>query len=129
MLDTATPNLETPKRARRWRTTFIVLTAILLVCGLGICAAIFTAFTSNKYIAAAGLPAPDRGFQTGSIYGYDVWLWDCYQNKHIAVYRTSAEMTAGLYERQEVPCGELTPIETQLANVEPKRDRDPSAFW
>ena len=118
-----------PKRTRRWKWVFIAFTVILLVCAFGIAAAVFTACTSNKYIAAAGLPAPDRGYQTGTIYGYDVWIWDCYQNKHIAVYRSSAEMTAGMYERQETPCGQLTPIEQKLANDEPKRTRDPSAFW
>lgn len=118
-----------PKRTRRWKWVLIAFTAIILVCLLGLGTALFTACTSNKYIAAAGLPDPDRGFQTGSIYGYDVWIWDCYHNKHITVHRTSAEMTAGMYERQETACGQLTPIEIQLADDEPKRTRDPSAFW
>lgn len=124
-----TPDPNETKRTRRWRGVAIAFTAILLLCGFGIFAAVFTACTSNKYIAAAGLPDPDRGFQTGSIYGYDVWIWECYQGKHITVHRTSAEMTAGIYERQETPCGQLTPIEIQLAGDEPKRTRDPSAFW
>jgi hypothetical protein len=118
----------TPNRSNTRRYLLLGCTAVLLLCALGVGASIFTACTSNKYIAAAGLPPPDSGFQTGTIYGYDVWLWDCFQNQHIAVYRYSAEMTAGLYERQQVPCGELTPIELQVANEE-KRSRDPANFW
>lgn len=116
-----------PSPRRKWLLTSVAV--ILLVCAFGVAAVVFTACTSNKYIAAAGLPDPDRGYQTGTIYGYDLWIWECYQGKHIVVSRYSSEMTRGLYNREVTPCGELTPIELQVADVEQKRDFDPSAFW
>ncbi len=110
----------------KWFITGAVV--VLLLGAFGVAALLFTACTSNKYIVAAGLPNPDSGFQTGTITGYDVWIWECYQNKRIVLWRTSAEMSAGPYTRQEAPCGEQTPIEIQLAN-ERKRERAPHAFW
>jgi hypothetical protein len=108
---------------------FLAVGAILvLLCVCGAAAFVFTTFTSNKYIAAAGLPNPDSGYQTGTIYGYDVWVWECYQNKHIVLWRTSAEFTAGQYTREEAACGERTLIEVKLQG-EQKRVRDPKNFW
>lgn len=89
---------------------------------------LLAACSSNKYVVAAGLPAPNSGFQTGTVHGYDVYIWDCYQTKRIVVYRESAEMRVGPYMREEALCGEMTPIETKLAN-ERKRTLDPSRFW
>lgn len=111
---------------RRWILTAGI--AVTLLCVAALCAILFTACTSNKYIAAMGLPDPDSGFQTGTVAGYDVWIWDCHQGKRIVVWRTSAEMTAGAYTREETTCGGQTPIELKLAN-EKKRERDPAAFW
>jgi len=100
----------------------------LFLCAALALAFLFTACSTNKNAVAAGLPDPDRAFQTGTAYGYDVFLWDCYQGKHIAVYRTSAEMRAGPFEREEVACGELAPIEVKLAG-ERQHDLDPKSFW
>jgi hypothetical protein len=115
-----------PSNRRKW--LFAAGITLTLFCTLAVCAVIFTACTSNKYFAAAGLPDPDRGYQTGTIYGYDVYIWDCYQGKRIVVWRTSAEMTVGQYAREEAACGGQTPIEIRLADEE-KRERDPSSFW
>lgn len=118
--------MNTPSGSKpKWNLTTVAFS--LLLCALVVAG--LTACSSNKSVVAAGLPDPDRGFQTGTVAGYDVWIWECYQDKHIVIYRTSAEMTAGMYEREETPCGELTPIELKLADVEPKRERDPSTFW
>jgi hypothetical protein len=113
---------------RRFKWIPAIAVGIPLLCVLLLALILISACSVNKAIVAAGLPQPDSAFQTGTIYGYDVYLWECHQGRHIAVFRTSSEMTTGQFERQEVPCGELTPIEIQLAD-EPKRVRDPKRFW
>ena len=117
--------------APRSKTLKWILTAGLvttLLCAFAVLAFLFTACSFNKYVIAAGLPTPDRGYQTGSIYGYDVYIWECYQSKHIVVWRTSAEMSAGPFTREETACGATTPIEEKLV-TETKRERDPHSFW
>lgn len=89
---------------------------------------VFTSCAFNQYIIAAGLPNPDAGFQTGTVVGYNVYIWECYQGKRIAIYHETSEMYSGPYKREEVPCGEMTSIEKSLANV-PKRPLNPNAFW
>jgi hypothetical protein len=120
--------MATTTRPNRLKWVVSALGILLLVCVAGVVIVFISSCSVNKYIVAAGLPAPDSGFQTGSIYGYDVFIWDCYQGKHIVLYHTSSEMTSGPYSRQETACGELAPIEIQLAN-ERKRILDPSRFW
>lgn len=115
-------------RPGKTKRLLVIAVVILVLCAFAALAVVFTACTSNKYIVAAGLPDPDSGYQTGTIYGYDLWIWDCYQSKHIVLWRTSAEFTVGQYTREESPCGAQTPIEIKLAN-EPKRERDPKSFW
>lgn len=102
--------------------TWLAGTAVSLMLVL------LSACSSNKYVVAAGLPAPDSGFQTGTAFGYDVYIWECYRGKRIVVYRESAEMRVGPFVREEAACGAMTPIETKLAN-ERKRVLDPSRFW
>lgn len=107
----------------------VVGTRVLtLACAAGLMVLLLAACLSNKNAVAAGLPAPNSGFQTGTVFGYDVYIWDCYQDKRIVVYRESAEMRVGPYMREEAECGGMTPIETKLAN-ERKRTLDPSRFW
>jgi hypothetical protein len=77
---------------------------------------------------AAGLPDPDRAFLTGTSHGATVFIWNCYEGKHIVVYHYSAELYAEPYKREEAGCGELTPIETSLAD-EQKRELDPRELW
>jgi len=96
---------------------FVLLAVILL-----------TSCSSNRDSIAAGLPAPDTGFYTGSVVGYNVFIWECYQGSRIVIFKTSAEMTSSDYERQESPCGETTAIEKQL-ETEQKKDLDPKEFW
>jgi hypothetical protein len=115
----------TPSR-RKWIVTGV--TGLLLFCALIGGALIFTTCTSGKYLTAAGLPDPDEGYQTGTIYGYDVYIWDCFQGERVVLWRTSAEMTVGQYTRETTACGGQTAIEIKLAN-EKKRARDPANFW
>jgi len=84
--------------------------------------------SSNRNTIAEGLPAPDIGYITGSVAGYNVYIWECYQGRRIVIFNTSAEFTSSDYIRQESPCGETTRIEKQLIN-EPKRELDPNLFW
>ncbi len=111
---------------RKWILTALVI--FLLLCIALTALVLFSSCSVNKYIIAAGLPAPDRAYQTGTIYGYDVFIWDCYQNKRIVLWKTSAEMTSGPFTREETACGGMTPIEQKLAPEE-KRERDPRRFW
>src|SRR4029078_13062881 len=109
--------------APRSKTLKWILTAGLvttLLCAFAVLAFLFTACSFNKYVLAAGLPTPDRGYQTGSIYGYDVYIWDCYGSKRIVLWRTSAEMSQSPYTREEAPCGGVTPIE-DILSAEKKR--------
>lgn len=117
----------TPRSNRRkWLFSGCAIVLLLCVVGGGLLAVSST--SANKYIVAVGLPVPDDGFQTGSIYGYDVYVWNCLQGKHIVLYKYSAEMTSGPYIREEANCGEQTPIEIQLAG-ERSRGLDPRRFW
>ncbi len=107
---------------------FGIVSVLLLLCVVLVLGFFLTSCSFNKYIVAAGLPNPDRAFQTGTVYGYDVFIWDCYQNKHIVLYRESSEMRAGPFIRQEVACGEQAPIELSLKD-ERTRDLRPNSFW
>ena len=101
---------------------------ILLLCCVLVLLFLFTSCSFNKYIVAAGLPKPDRAFQTGTVAGYDVFIWDCYQGKRIVLYHESSEMRSGPFVRQEVACGQMAPIEQTLAST-PRHDLNPDNFW
>lgn len=88
-----------------------------------------SACATNRDSIAKGLPTPDSGFTTGTTTGYSVYIWDCYQAKHIVIFNITAEFTSQDYERQESTCGDVTSIEKQLADDESKRDLDPNYFW
>ncbi|MFN8433648.1 MAG: hypothetical protein U0V18_06485 [Anaerolineales bacterium] len=88
-----------------------------------------SACATNRDSIAAGLPDPDTGFITGTASGYSVYIWECYQGKHIVIFNITAEFTSQDYERQESACGESASIEKQLADDKSKRDIDPKNFW
>lgn len=81
----------------------------------------------NKPLVASGLPDPDKAFQTGTAHGYQVYIWECYRDKRIAIY-TFVGFYAGAYKREEVACGELTKIEKTLTN-EKQWELDSKKFW
>ncbi|HZQ07101.1 MAG TPA: hypothetical protein VFD70_11015 [Anaerolineae bacterium] len=114
------------RRRVKWLAGITALS--LLLCVVLVLGFFLTSCSFNKHIVAAGLPNPDRAFQTGTVYGVDVFIWDCYQSKHIVLYRESSEMRVGPYMRQEVACGEQAPIELSLQD-ERKRELRPESFW
>ncbi len=116
---------------RSRRALFGCSCAALGIVGLCIILSLVFLFTScsfNKYVVAAGLPAPDTAFQTGTVVGYNVYIWECYQGKRIVLYNETSEMRAGPFKREEAPCQGTTDIEKALANVS-KRALNPKAFW
>lgn len=96
--------------------TMLILTLALVGCGL------------NRDGIAKGLPNPDTAFSNGFPSGDLVFIWDCFQGKRIAIYRSYSELSADPYQRQEVACGELTPIEKSMPLNE-RRPQDPKTFW
>ncbi len=105
-----------------------VLVAIPALACLGAIIFLFTSCSFNKPLVAGGLPNPDRAFQTGTVAGYNVYIWDCFQNKHIVVYNFTGEMYSAAFEREESVCGAMTPMEEKLL-PEKRRDLDPNNFW
>jgi hypothetical protein len=60
--------------------------------------------------------APDRTCRTGSDAGYDVWIWECHQDRKTVV----RQFCGGLIgckdaEREDVACGEVTTFEREIA--------------
>ncbi len=101
----------------------IIGLCILLSCGF-----LLTSCSFNKYIVAAGLPNPDSAFQTGTVVGYNVYIWECYQGRKIVLYNVTSEMVSRAFKREEAPCNGMTNIEKSLADV-PKRALNPQWFW
>lgn len=58
--------------------------------------------------------APDRSCRTGSVHGYDVYIWECREGQREVVYYYSAEMSCKEPEKETAACGERTPIEKEL---------------
>jgi hypothetical protein len=59
--------------------------------------------------------APDRSCSTGSVQGYDVYLWGCLRGEHVLVAQYSAEMSCQSPVRETSACGTTTPLEAKLA--------------
>lgn len=105
------------------------LTVLGVIAVLAVVAFAFTSCGFNRYIVGAGLPQPDRAFQTGTVVGYNVYVWDCYQGKRIVLYNPTSEMWIGPFKREETQCGGQTPFEQRLMNETQKRTLDPKGFW
>ncbi len=105
-----------------------VLLLIVLLCVIVSLGYLLTSCSFNKYVVAAGLPSPDAGFQTGTVAGYNVYVWNCYQGKKIVLYNVTSEMLSREYKREEAPCGGTTEIEKTLAN-QSRRQLNPASFW
>jgi hypothetical protein len=58
---------------------------------------------------------PDRSCSTGSVQGYDVYIWDCRDGRHTVVAQYSAEMSCQSAIEETSACGSLTPLEATLA--------------
>ena len=58
---------------------------------------------------------PDRECRTGGDGGYDLYVWECAGGRRVAIYQFCAGLTGcRAAEREEVACGERTPIEVQI---------------
>ncbi len=69
---------------------------------------------------------PDHSYETGgSVYGDDVYVWDCLEGKHIVVHQFSAEMSCQAAEREVTACGELSQFEQRIAGQAHKPPRRP----
>jgi hypothetical protein len=67
---------------------------------------------------------PDHSYSTGgSVYGDDVYVWDCLEGKHIVVHQFSAEMSCSAAEREIVACGALTEFERRVAHEAHRPER------
>lgn len=98
-----------------------------VVCMLGLGFFLLTSCSFNKPLVASDLPKPDKAFQTGTAAGANVYVWDCFQNKHVVVYNETSEFRSGPYMREESACGTLTPTEEKLLPYK-RRDLDPNLF-
>ena len=58
--------------------------------------------------------APDSSFRTGSVAGYDVYIWECLDGQRTVIFKYSAEMSCRDPEMQKAPCGDITDIEKSL---------------
>ena len=59
---------------------------------------------------------PDQSDRTGSVAGYDVYVWECLDGKRTVIYQWSAEMSCRRAEMQQVDCSEVTPFEKEIEN-------------
>jgi len=58
--------------------------------------------------------APDRSCDIGSAtHGHRVYLWSCYEDRKVVIYKYSAEMSAHAPIKETAACGELTKFETE----------------
>lgn len=58
---------------------------------------------------------PDRSCRTGGGVGHDVWIWTCHEGRHVVVSQYCGGFVGcRTAEREEVACGEKTPLETRI---------------
>jgi hypothetical protein len=62
--------------------------------------------------------SPDQSYRTGSVFGYDVYIWECLKGERIVIFQYSAEMSCRKAEMQKVPCGQQAPIEKEIEKME-----------
>lgn len=58
--------------------------------------------------------APDRSCRTANVAGYDVYIWNCYEQQRVVIYKYSAEMSCEEPKKETTPCGGQAPIESKL---------------
>ncbi|RLB52519.1 MAG: hypothetical protein DRJ42_14655 [Deltaproteobacteria bacterium] len=77
---------------------------------------IFTGCSSAPWEDYPTSTPPDRQCRTGHEAGHDVYLWDCLEGRHIAVFQyCTGMMGCQEPEKETSSCGELTPMETRFA--------------
>ena len=68
----------------------------------------------DPWVAHPEAVPPDRSCSTGSVQGWDVYVWDCLRGEHVVVAQYSAEMTCEAPVRETSACGTTTPLEDKL---------------
>ena len=61
--------------------------------------------------------SPDQSYMTGTVYGYDVYIWECVKGERIVVFQYFAEMSCRKAEMQKVACGRQAPIEKEIERM------------
>ena len=108
-------------RASHGAISILVLATALLSALPGCCSSPWAKFPMSV--------KPDRSCRTGSASGYDVYVWNCLENQHVAIYKYSAEMSCAEPKKEVAACGESTPIEEQLGkDVAEGCEPPPDAF-
>jgi hypothetical protein len=104
----------------------VLVSCLVLSCGAGL---VWVKVFGSRDFVASGLPDPDSAFMTGIEYGLDVYVWECYNVKHIAVFRYSGYSSLTIWQRQESACGQFTDIEKQTDGTFSRRPTNPKLFW
>ncbi len=86
-----------------------------LISGLILLVFLLTGCCSEPWKVFPMSVAPDVSCRTGTTHGYDIYIWDCYQNEKVVISQYSTEATCQAPEQQKTKCGQLTEIERKLA--------------
>jgi hypothetical protein len=78
-------------------------------------AALLTGCCREPWRAFPEKTPPDRSCSTGSVYGHDVYIWDCLRGQHVVVAQYSSEASCAAPVREVSACGAKTSLETRLA--------------
>jgi hypothetical protein len=57
---------------------------------------------------------PDITCRTGSVAGWNVWVWKCVDGERVAIGKHSAEMFSSAARKDTAPCGTLTDLEQHV---------------
>jgi hypothetical protein len=57
---------------------------------------------------------PDITCRTGSVAGWNVWVWKCVDGERVAIGKHSAEMFSSAARKDTSPCGTLTDLEQHI---------------
>lgn len=87
------------------RNTILILLGAL--SSAGCCGAPWSSFPMAT--------APDRACRTGGAAGYDVYIWSCYNQQRVVIYKFSGELSCQEPQRETASCGGQTAIEKKLA--------------
>lgn len=77
----------------------------------------------SYFFQTIALPKPDKHLHTGTFMGYEIFLWNCLNEKRIVVYRWETEMSFvdfDPYHKEESFCNEMTEFEKRNGNLHSK---------
>jgi len=87
-----------------------------------------TGCCSESWVKFPVMQGPDLSYRTGADGGYDVYIWNCMNNRRVVIYKFTASFTCREPEKQTSQCGEITPIEAELKDTSKRRVPD-SLLW